>query len=169
MLQIFTMVRLTAILLGIAALLFCALPVRGDGPPGMVFGDDPRAPVEVDKDLMCESCHALFDVWRKRIGSKTLTESLIYETFETPTPICDQKNLRVYKAIPPTMQKGCEGFLDKYGEGTLQASCFLGGLTAESKHLYVPTRITEKYFHLPLCKSCSGLVSLKVWVQGHYR
>ena len=49
------------------------------------------------------------------MGAKR-TEDAIYAAVEN---VCDQSNFRVYKMIPPTMKKGCDAFLDKYGEGEL--------------------------------------------------
>ncbi|KAK3286491.1 hypothetical protein CYMTET_5957 [Cymbomonas tetramitiformis] len=94
----------------------------------MVFGDDPRKPVEVNDELLCEACHAIFDQVNKKIGEKGRTETNIYEAVEG---ICDSKNFRVYKMIPPTMVKGCQAFIDKY-EG-LEDDMWKYGSEAEEK------------------------------------
>lgn len=79
-----------------------------------VFGDDPRAPVQINNELLCESCHAIFDVVDKKMGGKWTSEDALYSAMDG---VCEQNNFRVYKMIPPTMKKGCEAFLDRYGEG----------------------------------------------------
>jgi len=98
-------------------------------PPGMVFGDDPRAPVQINNELLCESCHAIFDVVDKKMGGKWTSEDALYSAMDG---VCEQNNFRVYKMIPPTMKKGCEAFLDRYGEG-IEEVMYKGGKESESK------------------------------------
>lgn len=103
-------VRLSVVgLVGLAALL---MVVDGQ-PPNMVFGDDPRKPVEINDELLCEVCHAVFSVVGAKLGNKK-TETAVYDAVDG---VCDQSNFRVFKMIPPTMKKGCDAFMDKHGDG----------------------------------------------------
>jgi hypothetical protein len=42
------------------------------------------------------------------------TETALYDAMDG---VCDQANFRVFKMIPPTMKKGCDAFMDKFGDG----------------------------------------------------
>mmetsp|Transcript_11328 Transcript_11328/g.15421 ORF Transcript_11328/g.15421 Transcript_11328/m.15421 type:complete len:177 (+) Transcript_11328:143-673(+) len=127
MLSAGSMVALMFLLAALIPNVPCALSQLG---PDMVYGDDPRKPVEVNDELLCEGCHAIFDVVEKKIGGKKRTEDAIYGAMDN---ICNQENFRVYKMIPPTMKKGCEAFIDRYGEGIEEKMYKLGAEEAEKK------------------------------------
>jgi hypothetical protein len=98
----------------VALVVLATLSMVVDGqPPNMVFGDDPRKPVEINDELLCEVCHAVFSVVGTKLGNKK-TETAVYEAVDG---VCDQSNFRVFKMIPPTMKKGCDAFMDKHGDG----------------------------------------------------
>eukprot|EP00976_Prorocentrum_cordatum_P050582 1021312-Prorocentrum_minimum.AAC.10 len=112
----------------VVVLVGCLLGMLGVAqaqPPNMVFGDDPRKPVEIDTELLCESCNAIVHVVTQKVGKKW-SEDAVYSAMDK---ICDSKNFRVYKMIPPTMVKGCEAFLDRHGDGVPD--------TARSRHIWV--------------------------------
>ena len=53
----------------LALALFLASASRGTA--NLVYGDDPRKPVEINDELLCESCHALLEqAERKLAGAK---------------------------------------------------------------------------------------------------
>jgi hypothetical protein len=55
----------------------------------------------------------LYFLQRQTTSAKP-AESDIYDVLGD---ICNPMNFRVYAHIPPTMVKGCEAFIDKYGDG----------------------------------------------------
>eukprot|EP00242_Pyramimonas_sp_CCMP2087_P003730 CAMPEP_0198212466 /NCGR_PEP_ID=MMETSP1445-20131203/26190_1 /TAXON_ID=36898 /ORGANISM="Pyramimonas sp., Strain CCMP2087" /LENGTH=152 /DNA_ID=CAMNT_0043886919 /DNA_START=138 /DNA_END=596 /DNA_ORIENTATION=- len=110
----------------------------------MVYGDDPRKPVDIDNELMCEACHAIVDVATKRV--KKWNEDSVYTVLDN---LCkDATAFRVYKMIPPTMQKGCEAFIDRYGDGFEDALYKAGPETADEK-ICVAHKVCKGYEFTP--------------------
>ena len=110
----------------------------------MVFGEDPRKPVQIDNELLCESCYAIVDVLTKKVGKKW-TEDAIYTGIDG---ICKADNFRVYKMIPPTLQKGCEAFLDRYGDG-LEETLYKAGAAAAPERACASISVCKSYIFTP--------------------
>ena len=102
-----------------AAVLLCGLVAllqatgTNAGHPNLVMGDDLNKPAEITPELLCVSCHAVFDVVQAKLKGKRRSESTVDEAMEG---ICKDTNFRVYKFIPPTMAQGCTALIEKHGD-----------------------------------------------------
>ena len=91
---------------------FGLVRVAGQAEPQVMFGTNPRHDLELTKSQLCEACNAIVLEVNKRVTVKR-TEAEIYDALDG---ICEEKNLRIYKFIPPKMKQACEKVLDKFSD-----------------------------------------------------
>ena len=78
-----------------------------------LIGDDPRAPVEVDEQLICEACLAIVDHTMTELKKRGKVKNMEIAISGILDAACDQKNMKRFKFIPPKMVKGCQSFMDE--------------------------------------------------------
>ena len=78
-----------------------------------LIGDDPRAPVEVDEQLICEACLAIVDHTMTELKKKGKVKNMKIAISGILDATCNQKNMKRFKFIPPKMVKGCQSFMDE--------------------------------------------------------
>lgn len=88
-----------------------------DPSDSLVFGDDPRKPVEVDDALLCHACNAVLLEVTNQVHAKVgASKWSVPEAFAAMERICHHTRFRKYEYIPPTMVKGCHRFMDLHSE-----------------------------------------------------
>ncbi len=132
----FSLLRLGLLLVALAAgCAAAAAAAAAGGPRGkkvhqspdggeLLYGDDPRKPAEVTREVVCHACHAVVREVAKaapasrRGGKPGATEA---DVFDAVSKVCDQARLRTYRFVPPTMVAGCHAFLSEHGDGLEEA------------------------------------------------
>ena len=95
----------------LTVLVASVLPAHGFDAP--LIGDDPRAPVEVDEQLICEACLAIVDHTMTELKKRGKVKNMEIAISGILDAACDQKNMKRFKFIPPKMVKGCQSFMDE--------------------------------------------------------